>query len=285
MKGFFLISISAIAFSGCFQQIAVSSLGGIMQAGFDVINQEQDLELADRSIASNLKLIETILHEDPENTRYLLLATIGYSSYAFGFVEDDSMPRATLFYQRATDFGLRILRQHKQLAGEETLSVDEFKAALALLTKDDVPAVFWTAVAWGSLINSDLGNSARIADLGKVEEMAKFVLRKDSSFFYGGADFLLGTLYASRSPMLGGDPVRAQRYFEECLKINGGKFLLTYYYYAHSYAVQTLDRELFERCLTAVDTSSIDILPESRLSNAIAKKKAKLLRSRIEEYF
>src|ERR1051326_555526 len=115
MKGFFLISISTIAFSGCFQQIAVSSLGGIMQTGFEVLNQEQDRELADRSIASNLKLIETILEKDPDNTHYLLLASIGYSSYALGFVEDDSIERARLFYWRAKEFGLRILRRHDRV--------------------------------------------------------------------------------------------------------------------------------------------------------------------------
>jgi tetratricopeptide (TPR) repeat protein len=285
MKNVLLIPLSALLFSGCFQQIAVSSLGGIMQTGFDVINQEQDLELADRSIASNLKLIETILEKDPDNTRYLLLASIGYSSYALGFVEDDSMDRARLFYDRAKRFGLRILRQHKQLAGVDSLGIREFKGALAPLSKEDVPAVFWTAVAWGSLIRSDLSNSAGIAELPKVEALTQFVLEKDPSFFYGGADFFLGTLYASRSNMLGGDTARARKYFEDCLKINGGKFLMTYIYYAQTYAYQTQDKELYERCLTKVDTTSINILPESRLSNAIAKKKAKLLRSKIEEIF
>ncbi|HEY6191321.1 MAG TPA: TRAP transporter TatT component family protein [Bacteroidota bacterium] len=285
MKGFFLISISTIAFSGCFQQIAVSSLGGIMQTGFEVLNQEQDLELADRSIASNLKLIETILEKDPDNTHYLLLASIGYSSYALGFVEDDSIERARLFYSRAKEFGLRILRRHDRIAAGLGLGIGDFAASLATLSKEDVPAVFWTAVAWGSLIRSDLSNSAGIAELPRVEALMQFVHEKDPTFFYGGADFFLGTLYASRSNMLGGDTARARGYFEDCLRINGGKFLMTYIYYAQTYAYQTQNRELFERCLTAVDTASIDILPESRLSNAIAKKKARLLRSHIEEIF
>jgi len=280
-----LATILAVTLSGCFQQIAVSSLGGIMETGFDVLNAEQDLDLAEKSIASDLKLLETILRKDPDNSRYLLLASIGYSSYALGFVEDDSVERARLFYERAKQYGIRILNSHERFAQASERGIVEFPAALAALKKDDVPAVFWTAVAWGSCIRTDLGNPAAIAELPKVEAMMQFVLGNDPSYFHGGAHFFLGTLDASRSTMLGGDPQRAQRHFEECLKINGGKFLMTYVYYAGSYAVQTQNRELFERCLTTVDTSSIDILPESRLSNAIAKKKARLLRARMEQLF
>src|SRR5215831_3361521 len=74
----------ALLSAGCFQQIAINSLGGIMEQGFEVLNEEQDLGLAEQSIASNLKLIETILKTDPDNEHYLLLASIGYSSYALG---------------------------------------------------------------------------------------------------------------------------------------------------------------------------------------------------------
>ena len=72
---------------------------------------------------------------------------------------------------------------------------------------------------------------------------------------------------------------------QECLAVNKGKFLLSYVYEARSLAVQMLDRALFEQLLTKVDTASLEILPEGRLSNAIAKKKARLLRLRIDELF
>jgi hypothetical protein len=45
------------------------------------------------------------------------------------------------------------------------------------------------------------------------------------------------------------------------------------------------DSALFGRLLSAVDTASVDILPEARLSNVVAKKKAALLRGRINELF
>ena len=60
---------------------------------------------------------------------------------------------------------------------------------------------------------------------------------------------------------------------------------MTHVYYARSYAVQTQNQKLFEDCLTTVDTTSLEVLPKARLSNAIAKKKAKLLRAKFDQLF
>ena len=52
-----------------------------------------------------------------------------------------------------------------------------------------------------------------------------------------------------------------------------------------SCAVQAQDSALFGRLLTAVDTASVDILPEARLSNVVAKRKAASLRATINDLF
>lgn len=279
------VSLLALLFSGCIQHIALSSLGGIMDSGFDVLNEEQDLGIAEKSIASNLILLETLLRKDPDNLHYAFLASEGYTSYTLGFVEDDSVERANVLYRRAMEYGLRVLRHHREFAAAETMSAGEMRSVLASFTKDDVPAVFWTALAWGSWIRTDLGNAKALADLPKVEAMMEFVAETDPGYFYGGGDLFLGTLEGSRPRALGGDPEASRRHFEKSLGASGGKFLMEYVYYARSYAVQTQDRELFDRCLTTVDTTSINVLPAARLSNAIAKKKAKLLRAKADEYF
>jgi hypothetical protein len=281
----FLLLFPAILFSGCFQQIAVKSLGGIMDDGFVVLNEEQDLAIARTSIESNLKLLETILKSDPENEHYRLLACMGYSSYALGFVEDENPERARLFYLRGKEYGMSILNQNTAFREAQEKDIDEFRSVLKSFPKKDVPTVFWTAIGWGSYISINLTDPAAIADLPKVEAMMTFVTETDPAYFFGGAHFFLGTLAGSRPEMLGGSPAISKKHFDECLKINGGKFLLTYVYMARSYAVQTQNQELFESCLTTIDTTSIDILPESRLSNAIAKKKATLLREKLNELF
>lgn len=284
MKTLFGI-IFALFCSGCIQQIAMNSLGGIMDNGFLVLNEEQDLTIAEQSIASNLKLLETIMKNDPDNRHYLLLASQGYSSYALGFVEDENTERARLFYLRGKEYGMKILQHNKKFVSAQGEGVEEFRNALQSFSRDDIPAIFWTAIGWGSYISLNVTDPASLADLPKVEAMMQTVLANDSTYFYAGAHFFLGTLYGSRPKILGGDPETSRRHFEQCLNINHRKFLMTYVYYARSYAVQTQNKELFEQCLNNIDSTSIDILPEARLSNAIAKRKAKLLRGKIDELF
>jgi tetratricopeptide (TPR) repeat protein len=277
---------AAFLFSGCFQQIAINSISNIMDNGFEVLNEEQDLDLAEKSIASNLKLLEAVLRSDPSNERILLLTSIGYTSYALGFAEDSDPARASTLYLRGRDFGLRLLGRNNTFARESmNRTLDGFERGLAALSKDDVPAAFWTAMGWGGYINLNLTDPSALADLPKVEALMMFVLRTDPTYFHAGAHFFLGTLNAMRPQMLGGKPEVARSHFEDALKINGGSFLLTYVYYARSYAVQTQNQELFEECLQKVESASLDVLPEARLSNAIAKKKAALLRERERDLF
>ncbi len=275
----------SLLFCGCIQQIALNSIGDLMDTGFSVLNEEQDLNIAEKSIASDLKLLETVIAKDPNNTHYLLLATLGYSSYALGFAEDDSVDRARLFYLRARDYGVRILRRNPAYARASGKNVDELRTALSTFSDEDLPAIYWTTVAWGSYINLSLTDPEALADLIQVEAMMEFVLDRSPSYFYGGPHYFLGTLYGSKPKMLGGNPDLAKHHFEEALKVNGGKFLLTYIFYAKSVAVQTQDRALFEQCLTIVDTTSIDVLPQARLANSIAKKKAHMLREKIDQLF
>ncbi len=61
--------------------------------------------------------------------------------------------------------------------------------------------------------------------------------------------------------MLGGNIDLAKDHFASALRINGGKFLMTYVYQARSVAVQTLDEALFDECLQKVEAASLEILP------------------------
>jgi hypothetical protein len=286
MKKLTIISIFCLfILSGCIQKIAIGSMGGIMDNGFAVLNEEQDLGIADKSIASDLKLLEAVMKSDPDNDHFRLLASEGYSSYALGFVEDDSVARARILYLRAKEFGMSILRKNRAFAEAEDKNTLEFQQALQTFSNSDVPAIFWSAIGWGSYASLSLTDPVAIADLAKIEAMMQFVVQHDPSYFYGGAHFFLGTLYGTRPKMLGGDSAISRKHFEDCLAINGGKFLMTYVYFARSFAVQYQDKDLFEQCLARVDTTSLDILPEARLSNAIAKKKALLLRAKTNDLF
>lgn len=279
------VLFSGMVFAGCIQTIAVRSVGGIVDEGYSALTEEADLQFAEQALPGNIKLLEVMLKNDPENERLLRLCAEGYASYALGFVEDVDVERARRFYLRAQEYGMRILRQDRELQRALEGSADDFRTVVARKPASLVPAVFWTAFAMGSYLNITLTDPEAIATIPKIEAMMQFVATKDSSFYYGGAHLFLGTLYGSRSRFLGGDPVKAKEHFETALRLNQGKFLMTQVYYARSYAVQTLDEALFDELITTVENTSIDVLPEFRLGNAIAKKKAGLLKARKHELF
>ena len=282
---YILLCAFLLAFSGCIQGIAVSTVGGIVDDGFTAITGESDLDFAEKALPGNIKLLEVMLKSDPENVRMLVLTSQGYSSYALAYLEDSLQDRARDFYARGRDYGLRILRQDDDVAKALDGTVDDLRSVLERKGKDLVPGAFWAAFGWGSFIQLSLDNPDAIGDLPRAEALMEFVTRHDSAYYYGGAHVFLGTLYGSRPKMLGGNIDLARRHFESALRINGGKFLMTYVYQAKSVAVQTLDEELFDSCLRKVQEASIEILPEFRLANAIAKRKAQLLLSRRADLF
>jgi len=280
-----LAFLSVIAFSGCIRTIAVSTVGGIADDGFEAFTSESDLAFAEQALPANLKLMEVMLKSDPDNERILRLLSQGYSSYALGFLEGKDDARAREFYIRGRDFGYRIMRRDARLAKALDGTVDDLKAELATRGKDDVPGVFWSAFGLGSYIQLSLTEPSALIDLPKAEAMMEFVDRVDSSYYYGGADLFLGTLAGMRPKVLGGNPEKAKAYFDKAVRISGGKFLITYDYYASAYAVPTQNEELFTELLGKVQGASIDILPEFRLANAIAKQKAAALLAKKSDLF
>jgi len=271
---------------GCsFTQLTISATSVIIEGGFKAMNQETDLQIASQAIPTDLKLLDGLILESPNNERLLLLGAQGYSSYALGFVEDSSKVRASLFYLRARDYGLRILFKNDDFKKAFDGNIEDFTKAMDEFGKDDVPAIFWSANAWGSYMNINRDNTDALADLPKVEAMMNFVLKYDETFFYGGSHLFFGTILSSLPAMFGGDTASARVHFEKAVQASEGKFLMVYYYYAKSYAVMTQNKDMFETFLHKVIDAPENLLPEQNLANEIAKVKAAELLKHESDYF
>lgn len=272
----FVIFCGAL-FSGCSMRLlAVRSTARIMEMGMPAYTEEEDFELAEKSMASTLKLVEAFLKNDPDNPRLLEMASSGYCGYSLMFVEDESPERAAIFYKRGADYGERLLNLRKIAEGG--------KLAAEKARKKDVPAVFWNAFCRAGYLQLSMDNPDAIAGLSRIEPAAARVAELDPGYYYGGPRLLLGALYGSRPKMFGGDLEKSRINFEASLKGNGGGFLMNRLVYAKTYAVQAQDRELFEKLLSEV-LSAPDSLPEQRLANGAAKRKAKRLMEKIDELF
>lgn len=277
--------VGTIFSAGCVRHMTVSTMGGIFQDGMSALEEEQDPDFAAQSLPASLKLMEVLLKSEPEDKKLLLLLAEGYCSYALGFVEDADPERAKVFYRRAADYALRLLRQDRDLARALDGPLDGFHAELDRRGRTDVPGIFWAAFGLGGYLNLAFDKPDAIAQLPRVEAMMKFVAAADPGFFHGGADMFLGTLYGGRARILGGDPEQSRRHFENALRINGGAFLMTQVFFARSYAVQTQNEALFSELLAEVERVPLDDFPRLRLVNAIAKRKAKLLFAKKDDLF
>jgi hypothetical protein len=271
---------------GVLQTVAVNSTTGIIDFGLGAIFEESDLQLAEQSIPANITLLEALYRAKDKNDDHLaLLLTEAYTGYALGFVEDTDPERAKALYKRASEYGLTVLRKNKRFASAFDDDPEQFKAGVAAFSQDDVPIIFWTANAWGNLVKLSIADPSVLGDLHKVNALMEFVLQNEERFYYGSAHLYFGMMFATTPKSLGGKPDSAKVHFDKCLAIGERRFLLPYVYMAQSYAVQVQDKALFESSLKTVEEASLDILPEQRLVNAIAKRKAKALLAKEDDLF
>lgn len=280
------ILLPFLALSGCsLSTITVRQTAKVLDRGAGAFYDEPDPALAQEATAANLKLFEALLRSDPQNPRLLLRAAEGFNGYAFLFLEDTQPDRAKGIYLRGRDYALRLLSQNKALSSLADKDLDSVQTALKAAGPRDVPALFWAAFAWAGYINLSKDNPAALADVPKAVALMQRVADLDPDFHFAGPELFFGVYYASRPAIAGGDVVKAKKYFEDARARTGGKFLMTYVLEARYLAVAAQDQELFKGLLSKVGDADAGALPESRLTDEVAKQKAAALMGKINDYF
>lgn len=257
----------------------------ILQQSSNALYEESDMQLAEQALAANLKLVEGLLKNDPKNEELLLLLAQGYAGYALGFVEDIDPERAKLFYLRARDYALRVLRKDQAFVNAENNNLELLIKVVNAYDVSKVSPLFWAGFAGAGYLNLDLGNPMALLELPKIQLFMDRVETLKPSFYYGAVYLYQGSVLGMKPIMMGGNPEKAKEYFEKNLELNDKKFLLAYIYMAKYYAAKILDEELFDQYLKIVEEAPVDIIPEMTLITQIAKYKAKLLKKSKENIF
>ena len=278
---FFISSV----LSGCsMKKIAVAQVAGLMEDGFATYMKETDTLLVRDSMAANLKFIEAMLENDPDNSDLQLLACQGFASYAFSFIEEHNPERAKKLYQRAQNYGFAMLK-HRHLVPDAIYDLDAWDKILSQADEDDVPSIFWTAFAWGGKIQLDRESPSSLADIPFVIRLVEQTAILDPTYWFAGPDTFLGFYHGNVPKPIGGKPELSKQHFESALQLTDRNFLMIQVLYARSYAIQVQDRNLYNALLSEVIESSKDVLPEAALSNAIAREKAKKLIKQSDDFF
>jgi tetratricopeptide (TPR) repeat protein len=292
MKGFqnrtriFLFLWLLFLLSACLpnKKLTVGATATLLQEVASASSKQSDLRILREGMPAYLMLMDGMIQAWPDNDQLLIAGAQSYSSFASLFVEDQDETYAQVLYARGKEYALRSL-EIRGLKNPVERPFDDFKEALRRLGKKDVPYLFWSATCWANWIRLNLDSMEALSELPKVECMMRRVLELDEGFYHGGPHLFMGIWYASKPKIAGGDLKKAQGHFLKALDLGQGKFLMAHVYYANYYARQALDKDLFISTLQKVLEIPIDISSDLTLLNTVAKKKAKELLSRTEEYF
>ncbi len=282
----FLLLLIAPLLSGCSsRRLAVQATLPLISSQIVSMQEERDADLAEKAIPASLKMLEGLAKEDPENIWILQKLAEGFCGYAFSFLEDSEPDRASALYLRGKDYAFRALEIQSNGKTWRGLSLEDWSKRLAEVTPLQQPALFWAGQCWGSWLSLNLDSVEAFSSLPRIDGLMNRAVELAPDFHYAGPHLFLGAYYGGRSRMLGGNPDKARNHFEQALKITDGKYLLVSFFYAKTYAVQNQDQKLFKTQLEKVLEASDDVLPEQRLANQIAKRKAAVLLGKIDELF
>ncbi|MGB5177191.1 MAG: TRAP transporter TatT component family protein [Gammaproteobacteria bacterium] len=277
---------SLLLLGGCSTgKMVVRGSQTIMDSGIEAMNQENDLQLARAAMPANLKLMEGMLLEDPENIELLLFAAQGFYGYSYGFIETEDGDRAGDLYRRCYGYARRAFSLHGIDVDPETASADELQNAVASAGKDDVPAIFWSASCLGKWVDMNRDNIAGIAGLSNVAILMQRIIELDETYYHGAAHMFFGVYYGGRAPMLGGDFALAEQHFQRAAEINDDKLLLVDLLHAEYLDRQQLNQQAFQQRLRGILEAPDNLYPQMALINAISKHKAALLLEYEDDWF
>ena len=276
--------------TGCIKQILLDGqIEGTRKASA-AIEGFSDYEVAETAAFAGATQFEGMHYLAPDNEDALFMLTRTWTSLTFAFIEDkleqaedtegENSPmyayqkaRAVAGYDRAIHYGVQLLE--KKAPGFEAAKKndDTMKAWLAHFDDpgQDAETLFWTGYAWIGKVNILKDEPAAVADLFIGVAMMERVKQLHHDYLFGSVHTILGA-YHGRSPMAELD--EAKKEFDAAIAVTGGKALLAKFQLAAKYYCTKSDKENYVKTLNEVIEAG-DVFPEQRLTNAIAKRRAK----------
>lgn len=283
---------------GCsIRQIAIDEMSDALAAGGDTYATDDDPELIKAASPFSLKLMESILAENPDHRGLLLSLASGFTRYSYAFVQQEAdeieyedylraeslRDRSRRLYLRARDYGIRGLEiDHPGLAEELYQGPAE---ALRRIRINDQGFLYWTSLSWAAAISLSGDDPDLIGDLPIVEALIDRALEIDEDYGEGAIHSFLIT-YEMNRPGGEGDPEeRSRRHFNRAVELSSGGQAAPFVTLAEAVSIQNQDREEFRSLLQRALAINPDERPEWRLANLIYQRRARWLLGREDDLF
>jgi hypothetical protein len=285
-----------LALSGCSpKRMGLNRMADALTSTAAAFTRDNDPEFVRQAAPSTLKMIEMMLEGSPEHEGLLMTACSGFTQYAYAFLQSDAdaaepgstaarelRGRGAAMYDRARGYCVRALAVRHRAVQRELQG--DAQAVLASMTAADVPALYWTAVAWGGALTLAENRLLRLPELTTVRALFTRALQLDEDW-EGGAIHEAMIAVESLPPLLGGSPVRAKEHFDRAVALSNGGSAFAYVTMATGVAQPAKDRREFERLLRAAIAVDPSQRPSLRLANLIAQKRARNLLAQIDRLF
>ena len=298
MRKLGLISAATLALGACsIQRLAINSIGDALASSGSVFQGDNDPVLIREALPFSLKLIESVLAEQPDHRGLLLAATRGYLLYTYAFVdfaaEEASLEdidearmlreRARNLYLRAHSYASRALALDYPTVAEQ-LATDPATAVAAIdgESGNDVTTLYWTAAALGLAISTSRNEPALLARLPEVEALLDRALVLDERWENGALhEFAMSLQRARTGPV---DEAAIERHYRRAMELADGTRAAPHVTYAEVIAIPRQDREQFTALLEQALEVDVDKDPNQRLLNVIAQQRARWLLENIDEF-
>jgi hypothetical protein len=284
---FALALLFACGSQGCIDAVLADGQISATREASSSFNGIGDYELARTAAQAGMVQLEGMHELRPSNEDALFMLTEGWVSYAYGFPQDEyeeavdsgddeaadyHKKRANLALGRAVFFGLELL-SHRDGGFAAAKRNDELmKKWLAehFTKKSDAPNLFWAGYAWLDRVDLNQESPELVADLFIGVDLVERSVALDPAEEHWSGTIALAAYHARPS----GEMDQAKQMFDLVLQKTQRRNLMVQLTYAQTYACLKGDRTLYEQLLNEV-LASQDPDPEQRLSNTLAKRRAK----------
>ena len=281
------------------EKLAADSTAELFGRAAPGIEQHWDYELVGKSFPASIIQLEGLLRIVPDNEVIGLSLVAAYVGYGTAWIEDrveiadieddyeeaDHLRRrALVMYNRAWDLSKHFLRNRDE-GFDQALKggVDSLQSWIdaVLIEKSDAAILLWAGASLGARINMGMEDMDTVADLPLAKVLLNSSVALDPDFMFMIGKMTMGVLAASEFPP---DMDSAKLILDEVLEKTERRNLMVQMSMARYYAVATGDYQLFRDLLQEVVDAG-DVLPEARLSNAIARRRAARYLDRIDYFF
>lgn len=285
---------AALVVSACsVKRTAVDMVGDAISGGSGVYASDNDPELVREALPFGLKTYESLLAVSPEHEGMLLGAANGFVAYAYLTEQDADLiqttdleqartmrARASKLFLRGRDYAMRGLEVRHP--GFAAAFARDRATALRITAKDDDAFLYWAGAGWAAAIGANKGDPKLIADLPSAGALVGRVLELDETYDRGAAHEFFISYEGSRP---GGSAVAARQHYRRALELSRGERASVYLALAESVSVKEQNVSEFRELIRSALAVDPDKVPELRLVNTVAIRRAQWLQQRIPELF